>query len=67
MSLQFLLKVLPEVSYCAPSDAGVLAEKYYEMPGSSGGEYVPDEYHHRWVRQLAALQPHTSCIFHLLC
>jgi len=38
-----------KVSYCAPSDAGVLAEKYYEMPGSSGGEYVPDEYHHRWV------------------
>jgi len=43
-----------KVSYCAPSDTDALAEAYYEMPGhqhvwATGGEVVPDQYHHRWV------------------
>jgi hypothetical protein len=43
-----------KVSYCAPSDMDMLAEKYYDMPGhdhvwAQGGEVVPDQYHHQWV------------------
>lgn len=43
-----------KVSYCAPSDTDALAETYYQIPGhehvwATGGELVPDEYHHNWV------------------
>jgi len=45
-----------KVSYCAPYgyEIDALAETYYEMPDHAhvwptGGEVVPDQYHHRWV------------------